>query len=302
MAAHYWRSLLACELFCAVALAVLVSTTLSPPPLVTTGALLVTLLATPCALVGISVVATRCGSRGDLSLAEFLRALMIESVALERVALAMSLEPWRTRHSQHHRGSAPAWAKPVLLIHGLVCNRAVWRPLEGELRAHGFGPIRAVNLEPLLTDLETLAIQVVSEVRRLRQEAGGQRVAIVSHSMGGLVARAALRAGCAEDISQIVTVGSPHHGTSLARLFPVPPLAQMRIDCEWLTALNRAQEGHFPVPLTSIYSANDNFVVPSRSAALAGATLHELRGRGHLSLLGDREVIDRTLAALARCL
>jgi pimeloyl-ACP methyl ester carboxylesterase len=302
MAAHYWRLLLLCELGCATAIATLYSGAGSALLLVLASIGLLAFLLIPCALVGISFFVMRLAnstqpSRGGST--EVVRAWLTESLALTRAMLAMSLEPWQ--HSDYDspaHGAHAQLANPVLLIHGIICNRAVWRPLASALRTHGFGPIRAVNLEPLLADIDTHAAYVADEIRQLRCKCGGARVTLIAHSMGGLVARAALRLLGPEDISQIITLGTPHHGSLLARLLPGLPHRQMQPDSDWLTTLNADQESHLAVPITSIYSAHDNLVIPARSAALAGATRFELRGLGHLSLLRSRPAIDCTLAAL----
>ncbi|HVW68526.1 MAG TPA: alpha/beta hydrolase, partial [Steroidobacteraceae bacterium] len=154
------------------------------------------------------------------------------------------------------------------------------------------------NLEPLLADLDSQAARLASELRQLSHECDGAPIAVIAHSMGGLVARAALRLVDSAGISQLITLASPHHGTRLARLLHVLPFSQMRPQSAWLEELNAVQEPHFPVPLTCIYSNSDNIVRPTESAALKGARLIELRGLGHLSLLSARESIDRTLATL----
>ena len=304
-AARYWSGLFLGELCCAAALMALqeVREAMS----FATGALatvLITLCVFPFILVGASFVAARftltpqrVGSTG----VELLRAWIMETVAFQRAMLAMSIEPWR--RPAHRVGNDPGQMnppRPVLLIHGVVCNRAVWGVLGNALRNQGFGPVRAIDLEPLMGDIEVHAASVVKELRQLRQDCKGARVAIVAHSMGGLVARAALRRGGADDISQIVTLASPHHGTTLACFLHGPPREQMRPDSRWLATLNLEQEGHFPVPVASIYSIDDNLVAPPTSAKLEGASLFELRGIGHLSHLSARESIECTLAALLR--
>ena len=166
------------------------------------------------------------------------------------------------------------------------------------LRAHGFSPIRAVDLEPPLGHIGSHAGSVAREIQQLRRDCGGARVAIVAHSMGGLVAREVLRVLGPDDISRIVTLGSPHHGSLLARILPGLPFREMDPGSPWLADLNGAQEGHFPVPITCIYSAHDNLVRPTWSAALEGATRIELEGLGHLSLLSARPAVDSALTAL----
>ncbi len=301
MAARFWRFLLGGQLlYAAVVTAVLAAAlSLSAGELVLT-ALLVTISA-PCVLVTSSYLIGRIGARRDgghdrAPLRGLVAALLRETLAFCAATFAMIAEPYR-RPPREDAGRA-AHRSPVLLIHGIVCNRAIWRPLLERLAARGFAPVRAVNLEPLFADIDAHAASVVRELRELQRSSDGMPVAIVAHSMGGLVARAALRATGPGLVSRIVTIASPHHGTSLARLFGSLPARQMRPGSTWLQALNASQEGALPVPVTSIYSLHDNLVAPPRSGALAGARLHELAGVGHLSLLRAEVSLERTLAAL----
>ena len=123
---------------------------------------------------------------------------------------------------------------------------------------------------------------------------------IVAHSMGGLVARALLRELGPSAIRRIVTIASPHHGTAVVRGLPWPNTRQMSPVSPWLRALNAAQEGRFAVPVTSIYTAEDNMVVPVESARLQGAESTELRGIGHLGMVRSRRALDSVIAALSR--
>lgn len=302
-AARYWRWLFLVDLVCASAAAALLGTKYSLGPLDTTFlAALFTLLLVPALAVGVSFAAARFyrlsrpERRPPL---ELVRAWIIETVAFERAVLAMMIEPWRASGRDSVASATPHPPRPVLLIHGVVCNRGVWRPLARVLRNHNFGPVRAVNLEPLSADIDRHAVQVADQLRQLRRECHGARVAIVAHSMGGLVARAALRLTDPDDIDRIVTLASPHHGSWLAHALQWRPYLQMRPDSQWLAALNAAQEEHFPVPVSSIYSIDDNLVMPATSAILAGAQLCELQGLGHMSQLSAPAAIACTLQALS---
>jgi predicted alpha/beta hydrolase family esterase len=301
MAARYWRLLFLGELGLATALAMLLAASCSLSFMMTALAELVAVLILPGAMVGISFIAARVATgaaqRPPVDCGKALHTWITESVACERATLAMIMEP-RQRDPWDRLFEVRGAGGPVLLIHGVVCNRAVWRSWASALRAREFGPIRAINLEPLHADIDVHARKVANELRALRRDCNGARVAIVAHSMGGLVARAALRLAGPDDISQVVTLGSPHHGTALARVLPGRPYEQMRTDSEWLAALNAAQEGRLPVPFTCIYSINDNLIAPARSAVLGGANRLELRGLGHLSLLSAPEAIEGALAAL----
>ncbi|HVS75396.1 MAG TPA: hypothetical protein VHE11_00570, partial [Steroidobacteraceae bacterium] len=122
--------------------------------------------------------------------------------------------------------------------------------------------------------------------------------AIVAHSMGGLVARAALRRARPGLIGRIITIGAPHHGTTVACLFRWPSALQMCPGSRWLDDLNASQEGHWAVPVTTLYSLEDNLILPAISSRLEGARAHELRGLGHLTLLRSPQVLDRVVSEL----
>lgn len=303
MAARFWRWMLAGELAVAAALAALLAGGLSLPPGAAFGVAMAVSVLVPGVFVAASfLVAARLASGADASLRYTMRALLSEAIGFNMAVLTMALPRRRLPPVVEIGAAVPAGraARPVLLIHGVVCNYGIWRPWLERLRTAGFAPVRAVNLEPLFADIEVHTAHVVRELRALQHASGGARVSIVAHSMGGLVARAALRLLGPDCIRGVVTIASPHHGTQLARCFPwARPLRQMSPDSPWLRSLNTAQEGHLPAPVTSIYSLEDNLVVPPRSARLAGAQAHELRGYGHLGLLRSRHAIDQSLAALA---
>jgi pimeloyl-ACP methyl ester carboxylesterase len=225
------------------------------------------------------------------------RALCGEIAAFCLSVLAMITNA--PERPQQQPRSAGGIAQPVLLLHGFFCNHRVWRLLQARLNSAGYGPVEAIDVEPLLADIDAQASRVANRLVELQQECNGARVVIIAHSMGGLVARALLRQLGATAIRRIVTIASPHHGTALALCLPWTDARQMSRRSTWLNALNSAQEGRFAVPITSIYSLEDNLVVPAESARLQGAELHELRGIGHLGMLRSHYVLDRVLATLS---
>ena len=303
MAARLWRLVLACELAIAAALtAVLVAAFALSATTAFAIALLLSIF-TPGALLALSflIAAFSAPSSSCVGGLDRLRALLNEGVHFNLAVLAMALSGDQLPAAAAALDAAAAQRppRPLLLIHGIVCNRSIWRRWLQRLHAEGFAPIRAVNLEPLFADIELHASRVEQELHALQRESNGARVAVVAHSMGGLVARAALRSLGPDAISRIVTVAAPHHGTQIARWFRWLPVRQMSPDSPWLRALNAAQEGQLAVDFTSIYSLHDNLIVPPRSARLAGARMHELRGLGHVGLLSSRDTIEYAMAALA---
>jgi triacylglycerol esterase/lipase EstA (alpha/beta hydrolase family) len=96
-----------------------------------------------------------------------------------------------------------------------------------------------VDLEPPGASIDDFAPQVRAAIEQLCAATGQQRVVIVGHSMGGLVARAYLRRYGAEAVARVITLGTPHQGTalSLARYGIGQNVQQMLYDSEWLRAL-----------------------------------------------------------------
>ena len=127
----------------------------------------------------------------------------------------------------------------------LLCNRAIWRPLEVRLQAAGFAPVHAVNLEPLCADIDSQARSLGPELLGLHQKSNGARVAIVTHSMGGLVVRSLLRTAGSDMISRIVTIAGPHHGTRLRAVCAVRQRGRCCRDSPWLRALGARRRRSF---------------------------------------------------------
>jgi predicted alpha/beta hydrolase family esterase len=300
MAARFWRWMIGVVVMAGAALAIAFTVTLSLSPVQAVWMAVVNLLALPVMLVGISFACARAGAEerypsSNACLA--LRAVSTEAARLSLAIIAMSRDP-RERKLTAETTAATSPARPVLLIHGFLCNRAIWQTLEARLRAAGFAPVHAVNLEPLCADIDSQARSLGPELLELRQMSNGARVAIVTHSMGGLVVRSFLRTAGSDMISRVVTIAAPHHGTRLARGLRCPATRQMLPGSPWLRALEAREEGHFSVPFVSIYSLEDTLVGPARSARLRGAQMHAIRGVGHVGILSSRPALDCVMAAL----
>ncbi len=200
----------------------------------------------------------------------------------------MALYKWLIREPR----PAPA-AAPVLLLHGVLCNSGVWVGFRKRLAARGIAPVYTLSYGPPLASIDVFAAQLARKIDYICRATGASRVALVGHSMGGLVARAYLRRYGAEKVSSLITFGAPHHGSVHAFLFPGACLGQLRPGNEWLEELNRAEDVEPAVPTISIWSWHDSMVAPQTSGRLRGARNIELIGVGHNALLNDERV--RTL-------
>jgi len=175
---------------------------------------------------------------------------------------------------------------PVVFVHGILCNAGVWHRMLAALERQGMANLFTLNLTPPLASIDHYARQLGERVDEACRAAGTEQAIIVGHSMGGLVARAWIaRLGGAARAVRLVTLGSPHHGSLLARGFPARWAGELLCGSEWLARL--AGE---TFPITSIYSSADEFIAPQESPRLEGARNVALERLGHLGLLRSEEV------------
>ena len=164
----------------------------------------------------------------------------------------------------------------VLLIPGTTIPGSFFDDMAARLASDGFDP---VIYEPpdLLTDGLVLGAQRIADVVDARlAETGEPRLHIVAECNGGVATRYYLQALAGhEHVAQVVTFVSAHNGTWLS------PLGQwvtgfQSLDDVVPTSAFLADLDARPFPadlkLTSIYSCNDEFMLPYDTSVVPGAT------------------------------
>lgn len=235
------------------------------------------------------------------SAAQLLRAWWSETWVAARVFFWW--QPFRAKAwpDQIPAGPGAAQARGVVLVHGFICNRALWFKWFPILRSRAI-PHLAVTLEPVFGSIDAYVPVLEQAVDRLRQ-ATGLAPLVVCHSMGGLAVRAWLRAGADPGrVHHVVTIASPHHGTLVNRPLPRQPWLvngeQMRYGSDWLAMLAQRESVSCLQKFTCFYSNCDNIVMPASSATLDHAQNRLVPGVPHVALALDRTVIEQTLALL----
>lgn len=217
--------------------------------------------------------------------------------------------PYRLdRHGPLRRGllvgNIEAARTPILLVHGIIDNHSVFGPLRRALHKRGFGRTLTFSYNALPADLREPAAELRDVIAALVSEAGYERIHVVGHSLGGLVARYAVqRLGADRHVHTLVTLGTPHRGTEPARWIPLPVVRQLRPDSEILTELAGPAPG-CATRIVAIWSDFDEVIHPSENARLEHPDLVVrnvgVRGIGHLSLPIHSDVVREISTALIR--
>jgi triacylglycerol lipase len=192
---------------------------------------------------------------------------------------------------------------PVVLVHGLVDNRSIFTVMRRSLRRRGFAQVCTWNYSPWLRDVESAAAALGEHIERICQQTGHERVQVVGHSLGGLVARYLVqRLGGDRRVESLVTLGTPHGGTWWAHLLPTPLVRQLRPGSPLLRELAAPAPG-CRTRVTAVYSDLDQMLVPSRVGRCDHPDLRArnilVRGVGHMSLPIHKAVVDEVAAILA---
>ncbi|WP_312510619.1 hypothetical protein [Massilia sp.] len=222
----------------------------------------------------------------------------------EEFISSMRLTSWQVPRARPHTRIYPdAALPPVLLLHGYGCNSGYWAHLVPLLDAARISHA-TLDLEPLTGDIDGYAAQIEQGVQALCAQAVAAQAAIVAHSMGGVAARAWMRAFGSARLARLITLGSPHHGTCLAAFGVGLNAAQMgRASpdgpaCDWLRALDASEDASKRALITSIYTHHDNIVSPQTTGELAGARNLALGGVGHVALGSNRRALAAVMAEL----
>ncbi len=239
---------------------------------------------------------TMIQSRALGALAPWWRAWPIEYMA--GIRLYLLKQPWARMPPPFQAAWPSALPQiPVVLVHGYICNHRVWDAMVDSLRRAGH-PVLALDLEPLFTSIDDYAPLVEKTVAELCRQTGAEKVALIGHSMGGLVIRAWMRAHGTDRVAKVLTLGSPHAGTRIDPHPKTPNGQQMTWHSDWLQALAASESSTTRSLIHIALTAQDNIVFPQREQVLDGAQVTVFEGLGHLALCVNGAVIAWVLRQL----
>ena len=227
------------------------------------------------------------------SLLRCLRVLALESAWMAR--LYYWEQPWFSSDPRHVASNSRA---PVILVHGFLCNAALWGPLRAS-DALGDRSVVAVSFEPTYRHFAA-QLQALGEcVRQTLAVSRNDRVVLVGHSMGGLLIRA-FAAEFPERVAGVVCIAAPHHGTWFGNLVFGPENGPPSARAAWLRSFNARTGERIAVAAVNLWTGDDNIVIPARGSRLAHTEEVRLDRLGHMSAIASKAGIKAIQAALLK--
>lgn len=167
---------------------------------------------------------------------------------------------------------------PVLLVPGYGGDGSSLQSLAASIRTTGRTAVVVPAVGDGTGDLHAQAAALAAVAERARDDAGAASVDVVGYSAGGVAARLWVRDHGGDAVARrVLTLGSPHHGTSQAALGAslaggCPTACEQLVpDSELLRRLNAADETPAGPAWVTLRSTADQVVTPVASAALEGA-------------------------------
>ncbi|BDQ34669.1 esterase/lipase family protein [Pseudodesulfovibrio portus] len=149
---------------------------------------------------------------------------------------------------------------PVVMVHGLYHNRTAWLIMKRRLRKAGYTNLHTYQYNSFTRDFEPA---VHGLLRKLDSLPGGRDAGVVlmGHSLGGLVSRCVAGNPQYRDrIKGLITLGSPHHGSDLARLGGNRMARDLIPGRHISRAVDRMPDPH--CPRLGIFTLTDDYVFP----------------------------------------
>lgn len=184
----------------------------------------------------------------------------------------------------------------VILVHGLGSHPVIMMLLARRIRSAGY-TVRNWGYPSIMGDIQRHADRFAKLLEQYEADAEISTIQLVTHSMGGIVARRTFADYVPEKLKSVVMIAPPNQGSPVAaRLsrwlgWMCRPLAELADGKE--SFVNQLAQTT-PRPLGVIACRYDR-VVPIASTHLPDLADHVILPAGHNSVLLRRDVADHTI-------
>ncbi len=180
----------------------------------------------------------------------------------------------------------------VVLVHGFMETGATYKMMKRHLEQKGFECF-VPKMKPIdgRGGLDLVARNLKEEIDT--KFGPKEPISIVAFSMGGIASRQYLQElGGAARCRNLITISSPHHGTSAAWLYPTKGAADMRPGSPFLANLEKTQDRLGKIPIASYRTPMDLIILPPSSSIWDRADNREFPVIMHPLMLTSGAVID----------
>ncbi|MEU0053742.1 alpha/beta fold hydrolase [Streptomyces sp. NPDC006184] len=187
-------------------------------------------------------------------------------------------------------------ATPVVFVHGYTGNASNWTTAMSVFRLNGWPASDLFAYEyDSYGDNVTNARGLAAFVDNVKARTGASKVAIVNHSMGGLVSQYYLKVlGGNTSVSHLASIAGANHGTTSAGACLVyTTCQQMYPGSSFIAQISSGDETPGTTRYATWYSACDGVILPYTSTRLDGATNNNVPCQTHIGYLTDTAVLGQ---------
>ncbi|MEU9362910.1 alpha/beta fold hydrolase [Streptomyces sp. NPDC048301] len=179
---------------------------------------------------------------------------------------------------------------PVVFVHGYTGNASNWVTAKSVFQLNGWSSSKLFTYDynsygNNINNAQGLA----TFVNNVKSQTGASKVAIVNHSMGGLVSQYYLKVlGGSSSVSHLASIAGANHGTTYASACLIyTTCQQMYPGSSFIGQITSGDETPGDTKYATWYSACDGIILPYTSTKLNGATNNNVACQTHIGYLTD---------------
>ncbi|TXS01302.1 alpha/beta hydrolase [Streptomyces sp. col6] len=191
---------------------------------------------------------------------------------------------------------------PVVFVHGYTGSASNWVTAMSVFRLNGWSgsDLFAYEYDSYGNNI-TNAQGLAAFVNDVKSRTGASKVAIVNHSMGGLVSQYYLKVlGGNSSVSHLASIAGANHGTTYAGACLIyTTCQQMYPGSSFISQITSGDETPGDTKYATWYSACDGVILPYTSTRLSGATNNNVVCQNHIGYLADTVVLGQVARFIA---